>query len=202
MANRNCLKGMACPRCKSEEPFEIGVETTVQVWDAGAGETGDLQWDEESDCRCVECGHAGRVADFRAGHAGSGSKPLILVLKVETRNEWLEGPTGLRVELTPRRLQRIRCLAALVREHNLAYIEEWDYSPAWGKLADEAGADDWEEPDPQRFRPADPEDPHLRVDLVRLVVSDRSFRWTAHVKHTDIPVETDPVEFSDLPPEV
>jgi hypothetical protein len=34
MANSNCLKGMACPRCGSDEPFEISVRTTSQLWDA------------------------------------------------------------------------------------------------------------------------------------------------------------------------
>ncbi len=65
MANENCLEGMACPKCKGEEPFKIVVTTWMVVYDNGTDEHEDTEWDDDSPCVCVECGYAGKVKDFQ-----------------------------------------------------------------------------------------------------------------------------------------
>lgn len=65
MANTNCLDGMRCPKCGSEEPFDIDVTTSVRMYDSGDDGHGDLYWDDESHCACCKCGCAGTVGEFR-----------------------------------------------------------------------------------------------------------------------------------------
>lgn len=68
MPNNNCLEGIRCPQCGSEEPFRIVVTTTVLMWDDGTDYDkmgGETEWDEESYCECHACGKYGRVKDFR-----------------------------------------------------------------------------------------------------------------------------------------
>lgn len=65
--NTNCLAGMACPGCKSFGPFIIVVTTPATVTDEGIEEYGHghVDWDDKSNCHCVECDHNATVADFR-----------------------------------------------------------------------------------------------------------------------------------------
>ena len=68
MPNRNCLEGMRCPQCGSEEPFRIVVTMSVKMWDEGSGDDtmgGDQEWDEHSYCECCECEYHGNVGNFR-----------------------------------------------------------------------------------------------------------------------------------------
>jgi hypothetical protein len=65
MANTNCLEGMKCPQCKSEEPFRIHCTVIVLMEDYGSME--DLsgsEWDRDSLCECESCDYAGTVEDF------------------------------------------------------------------------------------------------------------------------------------------
>jgi len=65
--NTNCLAGMACPKCKVTEPFNIVVTTMVTAWDDRTeppGHGGDQKWMDESYCECLECGVGATVADF------------------------------------------------------------------------------------------------------------------------------------------
>jgi hypothetical protein len=67
MANVNCLQGMQCPQCGSEEPFRLDVSATVVMWDEGSDPDegmGDLDWDNDSACRCMACDFAGTVLHF------------------------------------------------------------------------------------------------------------------------------------------
>lgn len=64
MPNTGCLEGFCCPECGSEGPFDIEITTTARVYDSGACDTTDHEWDDDSPCECVECGHAARVEDF------------------------------------------------------------------------------------------------------------------------------------------
>ena len=66
MTNKNCLEGIRCPQCGHEDAFRIEAQITVYVTDDGTeDEGGHYAWDGESPCRCAECGHAGKIADFR-----------------------------------------------------------------------------------------------------------------------------------------
>lgn len=64
VVNDNCLKGMRCPECGSSEPFSIGTFSSAMVYDDGISETSEHDWDKDSPCTCIECGHDGKVADF------------------------------------------------------------------------------------------------------------------------------------------
>lgn len=65
MPNENCLKGMKCPKCHSEGPFGIAIDTVCIVSDDGIEEQiGDADWDRNSYCECRECGNAQKVMDF------------------------------------------------------------------------------------------------------------------------------------------
>ncbi|SNS00143.1 hypothetical protein SAMN04488503_2278 [Humidesulfovibrio mexicanus] len=64
MSNSNCLEGFRCPECGSYEPFDIEVKTTVTVYDNGSGDMEHAEWDDDSQCTCVECGHMGIVGAF------------------------------------------------------------------------------------------------------------------------------------------
>ena len=64
MANQNCLQGMKCPECGSEEPFTISAHCWVDMTDEGSDEVRDLEWDNDSTCVCGACGHAALVGDF------------------------------------------------------------------------------------------------------------------------------------------
>jgi Zn ribbon nucleic-acid-binding protein len=66
MTNKNCLEGIRCPQCGHEDAFRIEAQITVYVTDDGTeDEGGHYAWDGESPCRCAECGHAGKLEDFR-----------------------------------------------------------------------------------------------------------------------------------------
>jgi len=67
MSNTNCLKGMACPHCKSEDSFQISVNTFITMTDDGCDDYGKLEWDDDSACICEECGFRGLVLNFREG---------------------------------------------------------------------------------------------------------------------------------------
>ena len=64
--NTNGLEGMRCPKCGSNEPFEIAVEVVVKMFDEGSdpGEDGDQEWNEDSYCSCCACHFTGKVKDF------------------------------------------------------------------------------------------------------------------------------------------
>ncbi len=65
MANENCLSGIRCPNCGSEEPFVITVQTLMRMFDDGSDTHGDVDWNEGSGCSCESCKHAGLIRDFR-----------------------------------------------------------------------------------------------------------------------------------------
>lgn len=58
------LEDMACPECGENSLFRIRFEGTAQVSDDTSEDDGDHDWNDESDCRCGFCEHAGRVKDF------------------------------------------------------------------------------------------------------------------------------------------
>lgn len=65
MANSNCLDGFQCPKCGSLEPFTICAQVMCTVYDEGTDEYGDVEWEDDSYCRCHKCDHTGVVKDFQ-----------------------------------------------------------------------------------------------------------------------------------------
>jgi hypothetical protein len=67
--NIDHLKGMKCPKCNTEGPFQITVITTVEMHDDGYDPNngvGGIEWDGESRCHCYACLFDGRVKEYRA----------------------------------------------------------------------------------------------------------------------------------------
>jgi|GEM_PF-1565052 len=68
MPNENCLQGLQCPKCQSEEPFRIEVCTLVLMYDDGSDydkRGGEINYNDTSYCECYECAHHATVTDFR-----------------------------------------------------------------------------------------------------------------------------------------
>ena len=65
MKNDNCLNGIECPMCGSEEAFLIEIRTMAEVTDEGVGDLeGDNEWDDRSYIQCKCCDHGGVVRGF------------------------------------------------------------------------------------------------------------------------------------------
>jgi hypothetical protein len=62
--NSNCLDGMRCPKCGSLEPFIIGANCAVKMYDDGSDEYIDPEWEDDSYCSCCRCDFTGEVYDF------------------------------------------------------------------------------------------------------------------------------------------
>ncbi len=64
--NTNCLAGTMCPKCFSDGPFQIQATSVFTVTDDGTGiEHGDVEWQDDSYCRCSACNHQGKLKDFQ-----------------------------------------------------------------------------------------------------------------------------------------
>ena len=62
--NTNYLEGMACPSCGSEGPFDIIGMSTFRMYDNGASEHTNVDFDYPSPCHCASCDFDGKVLDF------------------------------------------------------------------------------------------------------------------------------------------
>jgi hypothetical protein len=62
-----CIEGMRCPKCGNHEEFKIVGSTLWDVLEDGCDDHDDVEWDDDSYCRCSECGHDGTVRDFTPG---------------------------------------------------------------------------------------------------------------------------------------
>lgn len=68
MANKNCLKGLRCPRCKYEKELEIVVRVWALMTDDGCSFDNmdkKLDWTNDSKMQCPECNYEGVVRNFR-----------------------------------------------------------------------------------------------------------------------------------------
>ena len=66
MANHNCLIGFHCPQCGNEDRFSIVADAVAIVTDDGTEDVTDVEWYDESHCRCTVCNKSGIVSDFKA----------------------------------------------------------------------------------------------------------------------------------------
>ena len=71
MTNDNCLRNIACPKCKSDDHFYIVATITAYVTDDGADIANhtDMEWDDDSPIRCPDCGETGQLSRFRTEEA-------------------------------------------------------------------------------------------------------------------------------------
>lgn len=72
---------LQCPECgQTEELFAITatciITAYVNTWEEMyTDESGDMEWDGSSNCRCLKCGHIGTVADFHTLPPDEGDRP-------------------------------------------------------------------------------------------------------------------------------
>lgn len=69
MDNDNVLRGLKCPKCGHTSPLHIEVKVIASVSDDGW--CGDdivyhwgSDWDDDSYCKCPECGYSATVEGF------------------------------------------------------------------------------------------------------------------------------------------
>ena len=65
--NENCLECLECPGCHSPGPFDIVVECWMRVSDEGTDSesASDVEWHNDSPCRCPLCGYFGKVENLK-----------------------------------------------------------------------------------------------------------------------------------------
>ena len=66
-----CLQGIVCPKCGHNEVFRIYASSWFRVDDDGAEDHADVEWDDDSQIHCFECGHNGAIREFRVEHQAS-----------------------------------------------------------------------------------------------------------------------------------
>ena len=66
MTNTNCLAGIKCPQCGSEDAFYISARVLAYVTDNGAeaDSNASIDWDTDSHTECAECGADGLLSNF------------------------------------------------------------------------------------------------------------------------------------------
>ena len=64
--NTNCLTGIRCPHCGSEDAFYISARVLAYVTDNGAeaASNASIEWDSDSHAECAECGADGPLGNF------------------------------------------------------------------------------------------------------------------------------------------
>ena len=62
--NWNCLEGMRCPKCGCATELLIAATAWFRVTDDGTDEYHDVEWDDNSPCRCPVCEHQSTVGEF------------------------------------------------------------------------------------------------------------------------------------------
>ena len=66
MTNSNVLKGIKCPQCESEGPFDIvGEAVFLGVTDDGCVNFHEMAWGGENVIVCKGCDHNGMVKHFK-----------------------------------------------------------------------------------------------------------------------------------------
>jgi DNA-directed RNA polymerase subunit RPC12/RpoP len=55
---------LKCPKCGSQDRFEISCTTLATISDEGVEDHGDMAYEKDSYCRCRHCGHEATVGDF------------------------------------------------------------------------------------------------------------------------------------------
>ncbi len=67
--NTNCLEGMACPKCKSEGPFDIVATCLARVDDDGVEDAVEYEWTSSSLISCTTrwCHWRGTVREAHRG---------------------------------------------------------------------------------------------------------------------------------------
>lgn len=62
--NSNCLDGIQCPHCLNEDSFKIAACSWFRVYDSGTDDYEDVEWDESSGIKCLECNRVGTVGEY------------------------------------------------------------------------------------------------------------------------------------------
>lgn len=63
--NDNCLQDIACPQCGARNRFIIQATSSFVMSDSGTDEFGDVEYDNDNYVACDDCGHDGKLSEFR-----------------------------------------------------------------------------------------------------------------------------------------
>lgn len=64
--NSNCCEDIACPECGERDDFRVTLTTEADLCDDGTdANCGDHEWGDESEIKCGQCRHQGKVKDFK-----------------------------------------------------------------------------------------------------------------------------------------
>lgn len=55
---------LKCPVCSQTDSFDVVVSTWAELHEDGTEVYGDHEWDDESTCKCGDCGYIGVVGEF------------------------------------------------------------------------------------------------------------------------------------------
>ena len=95
MTNKDVLEGIACPKCKSEGPFDIvGEAVFLRVTDDGCADFCEMAWSGKNSIECIKCKHKGMVQQFK--------KLLYVVVVKDVDVDLLREQRDYLVELTSR----------------------------------------------------------------------------------------------------
>ena len=59
-----CLEGIACPKCGHNGGFHIYASSWFRVYADGVEDSSDVEWDDGSPIRCLECSFEGTLREF------------------------------------------------------------------------------------------------------------------------------------------
>jgi hypothetical protein len=119
-------------------------------------------------------------------------KTFSYLLKAHVMDEYYnEGPTHAVIKFTLALIKRILHLAHVVAKSKAAYIADYDNSPDW--LTSE-----YDLSEGIYIKDKEPTEWDGRMDCVYLSVYDNILSWKGYIKHTNVKVETECLNISDL----
>jgi hypothetical protein len=112
-------------------------------------------------------------------------KNFTSILSISSTDEYGVGedPTHALIELPRGRVIRIIHLASIVKKEKVYAIEEFDYTPEYKTVKEDAEFED-------APKITELKDWDGRVDATRIHITDDSVSWLSYVKHTNIELST------------
>ena len=58
------LTDKACPNCGERDSITISATSDFDIYPDGTDQNGDVEWTDDSPCKCRACSHGGTVGEF------------------------------------------------------------------------------------------------------------------------------------------
>jgi hypothetical protein len=55
---------LCCPECGDRDAISIEGKSWFEIYHDGTGEHEDIEWDNDSGCKCRSCDHVAKLRDF------------------------------------------------------------------------------------------------------------------------------------------